>query len=153
MVYSRAWRSGLIDRFYGQEMTAFQMEHIRRYYNVEASPPQWAHCLCLFDQGTENVCGFAYQWDFGLLTDQAILRDRACWHQYPFAEFPHLWDRLWARRYAMSRCPYTPHLLGMFPPVAVVSVGLDAADLQELDSMPSIGGLSAQLRLLEAGHH
>ena len=48
---------------------------------------------------------------------------------------------------------HPPHVLGMCPPVGVVSVGVDAADLQELDSMPSIGGLSAQLRLLEAGQH
>ena len=98
--YDHAWKTGAIDRWFGQAMTIEQQNTIVGYWKVtpDREVPPW-------------VCGlrFAYndcaplerdryqQWDFGLTMDLELL----CFHRHgplPFVSMPHLWTIMQRRR-------------------------------------------------------
>ena len=107
-----------MDRFYGQRMSAEQLERIQAYYAVTpmCDLPLWAIGLRLIAAEQEAVLGFAYPWDFGLTRDYDDLRAARLERGRPFESWPGLWDRLNERRRILLTYEHPPHILGLSLP-------------------------------------
>ena len=112
--YDYLWALRLVDRFYGQIMTARQVALIGAYWQAQPHcRPSWAVALYLLEAGFESSSGYALQWDLGLSLDVEQLienrnSDGAAPHE-PFSWYPDLWPRLEYRRHRML----LSHLVGI----------------------------------------
>ena len=113
--YRLIWDSFCVDRFYGQAVSDDQLQRIKFYYDATPSCdlPLWARALALICSHRERENGFAYPWDFGLLSDYWTIRVRRPYGGQLFAGFDGLWGRLLVRRESMLSYVHPPHMLGM----------------------------------------
>ena len=116
--FSDQWRLCRVDRFYGQRMSAEQLERIKTYFHGTPTSdlPLWVIGLNLLDTRCECVMGFAYSWDFGLSSDHRELVDRRYDRECPFDTYERLWDRLEARRERLLLYRYPVHELILYEP-------------------------------------
>ena len=107
VIYNGMWTDG-VDRFYGQQMPEYQLDRIRRYWNMtlECEKPTWARCLAWL-HGEHALDAFPHcSWDFGIWQDLESLRVTRKEYTLPFSwavrrDGARLWDLLYQRWHAL----------------------------------------------------
>ena len=99
------WKTGTVDRWFGQAMKASQVARIKMYYQLAeiCDVPLWAHGLRFYAMRQESCCGYALSWDFGLLADLQLLLPMRKHGGRPFMWWGNLWQRLELRREHLLR--------------------------------------------------
>ena len=106
--YEGVWKDG-VHRWYGQDMPAWSIAMVRKYYINErrCDIPVWAHGLRWYVSESQDI-DRSLPVDFGIEQDWEVVRMRRTSQVRPFYWAPAFWERIADRNEIAGSMPTAP---------------------------------------------